>query len=86
MKITKEQIENFNYNQHHAPLHPLTCPGNKPECKDQRELIATEDCLVCACGEYKQAFDGWMGFVLNEKQKTFQETIEEIKNENKSSE
>lgn len=85
MKLTQEQIDNFNYNQHNANIHPLTCPGNKPECNSHRELIATEDCLVCHCGEYKQEVSGWMSFVLDEKRETAKEMFERVINENKGS-
>ena len=49
-----ELVEQPNARQQNPQLHPYTCPGDKPECRDHRDLIATKDGWVCACGEYKQ--------------------------------
>lgn len=49
-----EKVRELNARQDNPQLHPYTCPGDKPGCKDNRSLIATPDGWVCACGEYKQ--------------------------------
>lgn len=53
---TDEQVAALNDFQKARQFHPFTCPGDNPECKNHRELIATTDGWVCACGEYKQAW------------------------------
>lgn len=35
-------------------VHPYTCPGDYKVCANQRELIATTNGWVCACGKYTQ--------------------------------
>ena len=40
--------------QEDARWHPYTCPGNRPHCHFDRNLIPTREGWVCACGEYKQ--------------------------------
>jgi hypothetical protein len=47
-------VEALNFGQQNPKFHPYTCPGNYPECKDQRELVATKDGWVCKCGKYTQ--------------------------------
>ena len=51
---SQEEVDALNAYQKEGSFHPYTCPGNFPDCKDHRELIATEDGWVCACGKYKQ--------------------------------
>jgi hypothetical protein len=51
---TDEEVKRLNAYQKAAHLHPFTCPGDKADCEKHRELIATSDGWVCACGEYKQ--------------------------------
>lgn len=51
---TKEQVDHLNRWQTNGQYHPFTCPGDHPECKDHRELIATENGWVCYCGKYTQ--------------------------------
>lgn len=60
---SKEQVDRLNDFQKSGMFHPFTCPGDKPECQNHRELIATETGWVCACGEYHQnwAHDFMMG-------------------------
>jgi hypothetical protein len=60
---TQEQVDALNRHQAERRFHPFTCPGDKPSCKDQRNLIATTNGWVCACGEYTQdwAHDFMMG-------------------------
>lgn len=53
---TPEEVERLNAQQKAGQFHPYTCPGDLPACQKHRELIATEQGWVCACGEYKQ---GW---------------------------
>lgn len=47
-------VDSLNAYQNACQFHPYTCPGNKPDCNKHRNLIATVDGWVCACGEYKQ--------------------------------
>ncbi len=51
---TDEQVKNLNDFQKNGVMHPFTCPGEHKECAAQRELIATNDGWVCACGKYTQ--------------------------------
>ena len=58
---TDQQVESLNGFQTAGQYHPFTCPGNKPQCHQHRELIATNAGWICACGEYTQAWaHGWM--------------------------
>lgn len=50
----QEKVDALNRHQQEGKLHHYTCPGNKPDCKKHRNLIATTDGWVCQCGEYKQ--------------------------------
>ena len=52
---TDEQVAMLNERQRRHDLHPYTCPGDR-QCKGDRNLIATPQGWVCACGEYRQ---GW---------------------------
>lgn len=59
---TQEQVDMLNAAQNAGHLHPFTCPGDGPGCgsmHETRDLIATVDGWVCACGRYRQdwAFD-----------------------------
>jgi hypothetical protein len=56
-----EQVAKLNERQKRGDLHPYTCPGNHTVCMNQRELIATPQGWVCACGEYKQNWLAEMG-------------------------
>lgn len=49
-----ETVEALNRHQQDGRFHPYTCPGDKPECHAQRDLIATADGWICQCGAYKQ--------------------------------
>lgn len=51
---SQEKVDELNRIQDEGKFHPYTCPGNKPGCEKQRNLIATTDGWVCQCGEYKQ--------------------------------
>lgn len=53
---TEEQVAALNQWQKNGRFHPFTCPGNKADCRDRRELVATRDGWICQCGEYRQ---GW---------------------------
>lgn len=53
---TPGQVERLNAFQADGRFHPFTCPGERPDCEGRRELVATADGWVCACGEYRQ---GW---------------------------
>lgn len=58
---TDEQVAALNDWQRNRRFHPFTCPGDHPECASRRELIATSDGWVCACGKYRQ---GWAHDVM----------------------
>jgi hypothetical protein len=51
---TKKQVERLNRWQKTGYIHAYTCPGNGSKSCPQRDLIATEDGWVCACGNYTQ--------------------------------
>jgi len=51
---TDEQVANLNAYQKDRRFHPFTCPGDNTHCQNQRDLIATREGWVCACGEYRQ--------------------------------
>jgi hypothetical protein len=51
-----DQVGALNDWQRNKRFHPFTCPGDYPGCAKRRELIATRDGWVCACGNYRQ---GW---------------------------
>ena len=51
---TDEQVAMLNERQRRSDLHPYTCPGDHLKCTGQRNLIATPQGWVCACGEYRQ--------------------------------
>lgn len=53
---TEEEVAALNAHQANGRVHPYTCPGDEPRCKNQRNLIATPNGWVCQCGEYRQ---GW---------------------------
>ncbi len=53
---TDEQVGALNRWQERGDVHPFTCPGDHDRCHNQRELRATPEGWVCACGEYKQAW------------------------------
>ncbi len=53
---TDEQVANLNAYQKAGRFHPFTCPGDHDRCEKQRDLVATREGWVCACGEYRQ---GW---------------------------
>ncbi len=63
-----EQVESLNSFQNEGRFHPFTCPGEHDCCENQRNLIATSDGWICACGDYKQS---WAHeFMLNWKKET----------------
>lgn len=49
-----EKVAALNAQQSNGRFHPYTCPGDLPDCEKHRNLIATEQGWVCACGKYKQ--------------------------------
>lgn len=51
---TQEQVDTLNFAQGCGFLHPFTCPGDLDTCHLHRDLIATLDGWVCACGRYRQ--------------------------------
>jgi len=59
-KLSKTEIEEFNLQQKSSKFHPLTCDRKAESCEVRKDnlkqgsLIATEDYLICPCGEYKQ--------------------------------
>jgi hypothetical protein len=52
--FTPEQVEALNRWQRQGYMHPFTCPGDRTDCWDNSDLIATEAGWVCACGRYTQ--------------------------------
>lgn len=50
----EDQVKRLNEWQNNRQFHPFTCPGDHPECENQRELVATKDGWVCQCGKYTQ--------------------------------
>jgi hypothetical protein len=50
--FTPDQVARLNRWQNCCQFHPLTCQGGD-DCPS-RELIATTDGWVCACGSYHQ--------------------------------
>lgn len=54
--FTPKQVEQLNRRQHDTRFHPYTCPGDKPCCAGARDLVATREGWVCACGEYRQTW------------------------------
>ncbi|TAZ20725.1 hypothetical protein ELH77_19155 [Rhizobium ruizarguesonis] len=52
--FTDEQVKHLNDWQERGDVHPFTCPGDRPECAEGRELFATRDGWVCRCAEYCQ--------------------------------
>lgn len=51
---TDEQVAALSEWQRTGRFHQFTCPGDYPECEKQRELSATRNGWVCACGKYRQ--------------------------------
>jgi hypothetical protein len=51
---TPEQVEALNRFQKSGRFHPFTCPGKWAKCAEHRDLVATTDGWVCACGKYRQ--------------------------------
>jgi hypothetical protein len=49
-----QTIESLNKHQLNPRFHPYTCPEQYLECKDQRELVATQNGWICKCGKYTQ--------------------------------
>lgn len=49
-----EQVESLNSFQNDESFHPFTCPGEHDSCENKRNLVATNDGWICACGDYKQ--------------------------------
>jgi hypothetical protein len=47
-------VRALNERQKDYRYHPYTCPGDHKACANQRELIATTNGWVCACGKYTQ--------------------------------
>lgn len=54
LRDSDERVSALNAHQCDRRFHPYTCPGDYPECADQRELVATRDGWVCKCGKYRQ--------------------------------
>ncbi len=60
--FTDKQVADFNKSQSDGITHGYTCcsPDDIPECKRTLDsdcdgkLVATNECLVCPCGKYKQ--------------------------------
>lgn len=51
---TDAEVAALNAYQKNRNFHPFTCPGDLPECSTERNLTATKDGWVCACGKYTQ--------------------------------
>jgi hypothetical protein len=49
-----ETVARLNESQKDPLRHPYTCPGDYKVCANQRELIATTNGWICACGKYTQ--------------------------------
>jgi hypothetical protein len=60
--ITKEQVDMLNQHQNSGKYHPYTCCSYNGCERDKQpnwgQLIATEECWVCPCGDYKQEYRG----------------------------
>ena len=55
--LTPEQVEALNRYQKSGRFHPFTCPGGPGDGNcTERDLIATPDGWVCACGAYRQSW------------------------------
>lgn len=52
--FSDEQVSAINEYQKNPSLHPLTCCGHNGCERDDRNLLAQTNCLVCPCGQYKQ--------------------------------
>lgn len=52
--FTPAQIERLNRWQQTPGVHPYTCPGDRPLCQDNRDLIARREGWICTCGQYTQ--------------------------------
>lgn len=63
-----ETVARLNAHQKDRSAHPFTCPGDHDECKNQRELVATENGWVCQCGKYTQ--DWAHAFMLGKTDET----------------
>lgn len=48
------QVAHLNAWQQRGDVHPFTCPGDRLDCEQHRELVATKDGWVCHCGQYRQ--------------------------------
>lgn len=66
MTITQEEADNLNKRQNSGRLHPYTCDRKSKNCEiyeDQSNyrkhgvLIATTECWICPCEEYRQEYD-----------------------------
>lgn len=62
---TDAEVAVLNAHQADGLLHPYTCPGNKPSCANQRNLIATRSGWICQCGEYRQGWARGVGHDCN---------------------
>jgi len=67
--ITKEQVDMLNQHQNSGKYHPYTCCSYN-DCERNKQpkygqLIATEECWVCPCGEYKQEYRGEVETIQN---------------------
>ena len=63
---TDEQVAALNEQQQRWDRHPYTCPGDFPECKKQRTLIATPHGWKCSCGKYTQNWSHETGDIPKE--------------------
>ena len=56
-KIPKKIVEQLNKQQKEGKFHIYTCDRNHSECQvdlNDGVLIATENCWICPCGNYKE--------------------------------
>ena len=57
---TDEEVARLNAHQRDGRFHPYTSPGDE-QCRGERNLIATPQGWVCACGQYKQTWAHGVG-------------------------
>ena len=56
-ELNRRQIEGIDFGHgYRTKVHPYTCPGNSPECKHHRNLVATPEKWICMCGRYEQNY------------------------------
>lgn len=56
---TEQEIKKLNDFQKYSNRHPLTCCSDRDCLRTINNgiLIATKECWVCPCGEYKQEYE-----------------------------